>query len=156
METRLARSAFAWTLLGLASGLYYRELTRQTGFTGATQLSVAHTHALALGATILLVVLALTRVFRLDADRRFRFFPVFWDAGLALTFGMLVTKGTAQVLGLGWADSKALAGVSGLGHMVLAGTLILLLLVVLRAVKVAAPSAPAAAPEATASAHVAA
>lgn len=135
METRLARSAFAWTLIGLASGLLYRELTRQLGFTGFTQLALAHTHALALGTTVLLLVLLLTRVFNLAADRRFRFFPIFWDAGLALTFGMLVTKGIAQVLDLGWANSKALAGVSGLGHMVLAGTFILLFLVITRAVK---------------------
>ncbi len=143
MESRIARSAAIWTVLGLASGLYYREFTRQLDFTGSTQLSIAHTHALALGTTIMLVVLALVRTFGLASDRRFRFFPMFWDAGLALTFGSLVVKGTAQVLALDWATSKALAGVSGLGHMVLAGSFVLLMLVVLRAAK-RAPEASAA------------
>ncbi|MFC5370173.1 DUF2871 family protein [Arcanobacterium bovis] len=135
MESRLARSAFVWTILGLASGLIYRELTRQTGYTGFTQLALAHTHTLTLGTVVLLVVLVLTRVFNLESDRRFRFFPNFWDAGLALTFVMLTIKGTAQVLELSWASSKALAGIAGLGHMVLTGTFILLFLVLLRAVK---------------------
>ena len=43
--------------------MFYREFTRQRDFAGFTQLAVAHTHALALGTTILLVVLALTKVF---------------------------------------------------------------------------------------------
>ena len=36
MLTSIFRSAAVWTAVGLASGLGYRELTRQTGFTGFT------------------------------------------------------------------------------------------------------------------------
>lgn len=140
METRIARSAFAWTVLGLASGLFYREFTRQNNFTGFTQLALAHTHALALGTTILLVVLMLTRVFGLGSDRRMKFFINFWDAGLALTFGMLMVKGVAQIKDFSWANSPALAGVSGLGHMTLTGSFVLLMLIVMRAVKQPKPA----------------
>lgn len=133
MHNKLLWSAGAWTALGLASGLYYREFTRQLDFAGVTQLSVAHTHALALGTTILLIVLALTQVFSLDDDRRLRLFLLFWNIGLALTAGMLVVKGTLQVLAHPIAESPMLAGISGLGHMILSGTLVLLFLILRRA-----------------------
>lgn len=135
MITRLYYSAAVWTALGLASGLFYREFSRQLAFTGTTQLSVAHTHALALGTTILLVVLALTKVFSLDDDRRLRMFLLFWNAGLALTFTMMLVKGSLQVLGVAFASSPMIAGISGLGHMVLAGTFVLFFLILRRAVQ---------------------
>ncbi len=135
MISKLFSSAAVWTFLGLASGLYYRELTRQNDFTGATQLAVAHTHALALGTTILLVVLALTKVFSLDGDRRLRLFLLFWNAGLALTFVMMLVKGTLQVLGVAFATSPMIAGISGLGHMILTGSFVLFFLILRRAVK---------------------
>lgn len=133
MFSKLFTSAAVWTGLGLASGLFYREFTRQTGFTGATQLSVAHTHALALGTTILLVVLALTKVFSLDDDRRMRLFLTFWNTGLALTFGMMLVKGSLQVLGVAFSTSPMIAGISGLGHMTLTGTFVLFFLILRRA-----------------------
>ena len=142
IESKIFTSAAVWTVLGLASGLFYRELTRLLGFTGFTQLAVAHTHALTLGMIVLLLVLVLTRVFRLDADRRLGYFLGFWNGGLAITFGMLVTKGTLQVLGSEVANSKALAGVAGLGHIILTGTLVLLFLVLRRALT-ATSGAPA-------------
>lgn len=118
MLTLLYRCAAAWTVLGLLSGLYYRELTKAHDYTGGTQLSVAHTHALALGTMMLLVLLALVAALRID-DARFRWGVVMWQVGLAVTFGMLVVKGTLQVLGNDVAQSPALAGIAGLGHIVL-------------------------------------
>ena len=147
MDTMLDRifySAATWTGLGLAAGLYYREFTRQLDFTGQTQLSVAHTHALALGMLMLLAVLALAKVFPFEAQA-IRLFTWLWNSALALTFGMLVFKGTLQVLGSPLAESKAIAGVSGLGHMLLTGTLVYLFLSLRKAMK-AADAAGAVAP----------
>jgi len=135
MIKRLFTSAAVWTTLGLASGLFYREFTRQRDFSGFTQLSVAHTHALALGTTILLVVLAVTKVFRLDADRRLRWFLLFWNVGLGLTFTMMLMKGSLQVLGAAFADSPMIAGISGLGHMTLTGSFVLFFLILRPALK---------------------
>lgn len=135
LESAVLTSAAVWTGLGLASGLGYRELTRQTGFTGFTQLALAHTHALALGTTMLLVLLGLTRVFALASDRRLGYVLGSWNAGLGLTFGMLVVKGVLQVLGDPLASSKALAGVSGLGHMILTGSFVVLFLVLRQALR---------------------
>ena len=115
--------------------MFYREFTRQRDFVGFTQLAVAHTHALALGTTVLLVVLALTKVFALQADRRLRLFLLFWNIGLGLTFVMMLVKGSLQVLGAAVADSPMIACISGLGHMILTGTFVLFFLILGRAVK---------------------
>nr|NLI50236.1 DUF2871 domain-containing protein [Propionibacterium sp.] len=144
MINKLFVSAATWTGLGLAAGLYYREFTRQLEFTGVTQLSVAHTHALALGTTLLLVMLALTRVFSLDADRRLGLFLGLWNGGLALTFTMMLVKGSLQVLGSPLATSKMLAGISGLGHMILTGAFVLFFLILRRALKSDAAAAASA------------
>lgn len=135
MVNKLFTSAAVWTGLGLASGLFYREFTRQRDFAGFTQLAVAHTHALALGTTILLVVLALTKVFALHADRRLHLFLLFWNIGLGLTFVMMLVKGSLQVTGAAFADSPMIAGISGLGHMILTGAFVLFFLILRRAVK---------------------
>ncbi|MDV3223320.1 DUF2871 family protein [Intrasporangium sp.] len=134
MPVLLVRLATLWTALGLAGGLYYRELTKHHGLGGTrelagTQLAVVHTHVLTLGTLVLLVLLVLVAQFpALQDDRRFRWGVWTWQVGLGLTtLGMLV-KGTMQVADVGGFDSPALAGVSGLGHMVLTGAFALLFL----------------------------
>ncbi|MCE1177899.1 MAG: DUF2871 domain-containing protein [Micrococcales bacterium] len=125
MLSRIYWSAATWTGIGMVSGLYYRELTRARAFDGRTQLAVVHTHTLVLGTVMLLAVLALA-VSRLLAERDLGRFLLVWNIGLALTAGGLLVKGTLQVLGSAIADSPAIAGVSGLGHMTLSGALVLL------------------------------
>ncbi len=135
MLASLYRSAAVWTALGLASGLGYRELTRQLAYAAKTQLAVAHTHALTLGTIVLLLVLVLVKVFALDEDRRLTWFLRFYNGGLAITFGMLVMKGTLQVLDSPLATSKAIAGISGLGHITLTGCFVLLFLILGKAIR---------------------
>ena len=127
-ETVLVRAAAVWAAVGLAGGLGYRELTRSKGFDGWTQLSVVHTHALVLGTVVLLGVLALQRLFRLSEDRRMRWFVWVWNTGLALTVAGLTVKGTLQVVGSSAASSPAIAGVSGMGHILLTVAFVLLFL----------------------------
>lgn len=140
MLTTLYRSAVAWTGVGLIGGLAYRELTRSHEFADRTQLAFVHTHALALGTTFLLLLLALTAALGLDADRRFRIGVLVWNIGLGITTASLAVKGTLQVLEPGMADSKAIAGVSGLGHITLTVAFVLVLLVIGARVKARAVS----------------
>lgn len=56
---RLYLAAIAYATPGLAGGLFYREITHARDFTGNTQLAVVHTHLLALGLLVMLIVLAL-------------------------------------------------------------------------------------------------
>ena len=58
---RLLNAAFIYMLVGVASGLFYREFTKMNDFAEGqfTQLGLAHTHLLTLGFIVLLIVLAL-------------------------------------------------------------------------------------------------
>lgn len=92
---------------------------------------MVHTHALVLGTLMMLVLLVLNQLFGLAADRRFRWGVWTWTVGAAITIGMQTVKGSLQVLDSGAATSKALAGISGLGHMTLTAAFVLLFLALL-------------------------
>ncbi|WP_027945634.1 DUF2871 domain-containing protein [Amycolatopsis taiwanensis] len=113
-----------YMILGVAGGLYYREITKMNDFTGDTQLSVVHTHLLTLGMLFFLVVLALEKLFDLTSHRLFGWFFWVYNVGLAITVGMLILHGTLTVLGR--ESSEAIAGIAGLGHILLTAGLILL------------------------------
>lgn len=132
---KLFYAAFAYMVLGVASGLFYREFTKANDFAeGAfTQLGLAHTHLLILGFIVLLIVLALEKVFTLSASRRlFAWFFWLYNAGVVLTSAMLIWHGSLTVLGQ---DSTAMiAGIAGLGHMLVTAGMVLLFLTLRRAV----------------------
>ncbi len=119
MSRRLYWAAAAWSAYGLFIGIFYRSLTHSRDFTGSTQLSVAHTHAFALGTLFLLIILGLNEVIALESHRRFRIMFWTWNLGLIVTSATLVTKGTLQVIQSAAADSPAIAGISGIGHIAL-------------------------------------
>ena len=133
--------------LGLAGGLFYRELTRTHPGSPDSQLGLVHTHLLVLGMLIGLLVLVLERLFRLSASRFSRAFEITWHLGVVLTGGMMAVRGTLTTLGADFND-KMFAGISGTGHMLLTAAFILLFAalgsVVLRRADEAAPG-PAAA-----------
>jgi hypothetical protein len=110
-------AAHVYMILGLVSGLYYRELTKAKDFTGDSQLGVVHTHILALGMLFFLIVLVLEKQFTLTAGKLFGAFFWVYNAGLALTVGMMLVRGTMTVLG--HQAGAALDGISGLGHIVI-------------------------------------
>ncbi|MEV4050185.1 DUF2871 domain-containing protein [Amycolatopsis sp. NPDC049688] len=120
----ILNTAHVYLVLGLVSGLGYRELTKITGFTGETQLAVVHTHILALGMLFFLIVLALDKLFDLTGHGLFRWFFGIYNAGLAVTVGAMTLKGTLTVLGK--PAGEALALVAGLGHILLTVGLVLL------------------------------
>ncbi|MDA3629188.1 DUF2871 domain-containing protein [Saccharopolyspora oryzae] len=114
---KLYWAALSYTVLGLIAGLYYRELTKAQGFTGDTQLSVVHTHLLALGMLFFLVVLALDKAFGLSGNRLFTLFFWFYNSGLVVTAAMMVVHGTMTVFGA--ESSAAISGIAGLGHILI-------------------------------------
>lgn len=134
----LVNVAFGYAILGLLSGVYYRELTKAHDFDGRTQLATVHTHLLVLGVLFVLIVLALEKLFTLSASPLYRWFTGTFHAGLILTASMLTVHGTLQVLGKG--DSPAISGIAGIGHILVTVALVLFFLT-LRAV-VTAPAQP--------------
>jgi len=128
---RLYFAALAYMILGLASGLFYREFTKDHDFTGSSQLSVMHTHLLALGMLVFLVLLAL------ESQLEFMRFPqavgFYWTyhAGLLLTVTMMAVHGVRTVLDK--PESTELDGISGLGHVLLTVALALLFIALFKA-----------------------
>ena len=117
---KLFTCAAVYAGVGLFAGLFYREFTKMNEFTGKTMLSVVHTHALALGMLVFLVVLALDKVFRMSAKdapsaKLFTLFFWFYNVGLVITLAMLITHGIMQVKGI--EASAAISGIAGLGHI---------------------------------------
>jgi cbb3-type cytochrome oxidase subunit 1 len=124
---KLFLATTAYLILGLASGLFYREFTKINGFTAAddfTQLSVVHTHLLTLGVIVLLIVLLLEKAFELSRSRAFGWFFWIYNLGLVVTAIGMTVNGMLTVLGI--ETSKALAGISGSGHILLTAGLVLL------------------------------
>lgn len=141
--SRLLTASFLFMIAGVASGLFYREFTKRSGFPEGqfTQLGLAHTHLLTLGFIVLLIVLVLERVLTLSRSRLFGWFFWVYSAGVVVTSAMLIWHGMLTVLGE--ESSAMIAGTAGLGHMLLTAGMVLLFLALRKAIK-RAPHEPAA------------
>ncbi|MEE1650167.1 DUF2871 domain-containing protein [Brachybacterium sp. J144] len=118
---RLLNTALVHLVLGLASGLFYREYTKATDSLGVdTQISTLHTHLLVLGMIVFLVVLALDALLSLSGRRSFSVFFWTYNVGLLLTVAMQAVRGILTLDGQDPATtSAAIPGIAGLGHMIL-------------------------------------
>ncbi len=124
---KLFYAAFTYMVIGVLSGLFYREFTKGKDFSGATQLSVVHTHLLTLGFIVLLIVLILEKLFSLSKSRLFGWFFWTYNAGLVLTAAIMVVHGMLQVNG-STDVSAAIPGIAGLGHIFLSAGMVFLFL----------------------------
>ena len=132
---RLLNAAFIYMLVGVASGLFYREFTKMNGFAEGqfTQLGLAHTHLLTLGFIVLLIVLALEKVFGISRSATlFNWFFWLYNAGVILTSAMLIWHGSLTVLGQ--ESNKMISGIAGLGHMLITAGMIVFFVALRRAV----------------------
>ncbi|WP_328401746.1 DUF2871 domain-containing protein [Nocardia sp. NBC_00403] len=120
----LLNTAHIYMIIGLISGFYYREITKLEHFTGKSQLSVMHTHLLALGMLFFLIVLALEKQFTLSARKSlYGWFFRLYNVGLVITVAAMTLHGTLTVLGK--SSGEAIALVSGVGHILLTAGLVL-------------------------------
>lgn len=114
-------SATTYLVLGLAAGVFYREFSKANNFPSGeyTQLSVLHTHLLSLGFLVMLVALLVDKAFDISSDSRFK--PFFWiyNAGLVVTSSIMTIRGSLTVVGVS-EELPALAGIAGIGHILLA------------------------------------
>lgn len=142
---KLLNAAFIYMLVGVASGLFYREFTKMNDFPEGefTQLGLAHTHLLTLGFIVLLIVLALEKVFTISrSPRLFAWFFWLYNAGVILTSAMLIWHGSLTVLGQ--ESSAMIAGIAGLGHILITAGMIVFFVALRRAVTGRTPTrAPA-------------
>ncbi|AGW42206.1 hypothetical protein O159_22360 [Leifsonia xyli subsp. cynodontis DSM 46306] len=133
-------AATVFLVLGLGSGLFFREFTKAGDVQGATQLSLVHVHLLVLGFVVFLLVLILDRLFGLAHGPLFAWFFWTYNAGLLLTAGAMTAHGTLTVLGE--KSGAAVAGIAGMGHILLTVALVLFLVALGRRVFAAAVDDP--------------
>lgn len=118
---KMINTSFAYMIAGLGLGVFYREFTKFQGFTGATTLSVLHTHALVLGMIMFLIVALFFTKFNLDEDPKFKKFYLFYNLGLITTLTMLFGRGLTQVLSIEMSKglNASISGMSGLAHIIM-------------------------------------
>ena len=126
---RYINSALLYAILAMVGGVFYREFTKFNGFTGKTTLSVVHTHYFLLGMMFFLLLLVLEKNLSFTGTKTGRVLTAY-HIGLNLTAVMLVVRGVTQVMGanLSKGTDAAIAGMAGMGHILLGVSLVLLLL----------------------------
>lgn len=126
---RYANASLLYALIAMAGGVFYREFTKFSGFTGKTALSVVHTHYFLLGMVFFLLLLLLEKSFAFLGEKTGRVLALY-HTGLNLTGAALLARGIAQVLALplSRAADASLSGVAGIGHLLLGVSMVLLLL----------------------------
>ncbi|MCE1159368.1 MAG: DUF2871 domain-containing protein [Spirochaetia bacterium] len=133
---KMLNLAFGYAIAALAAGVFYREFTKFANFSGRTTLAFMHPHLLVLGSIVFL--LAALFAIRTDLDRQKLFRPFLWlyNLGLIWTVSMLGLRGVSQTLAipLSKGAEAAIAGIAGIGHLLL-GSGILLLFLCLRKLK---------------------
>lgn len=113
--------SIAYLIAGLAGGVFYREFTKLTGFSGTTTLSVVHVHLLVLGMLLCLLLGIFCNITTVQEQPWFTRGSKLYHGGLIFTVSMLIARGVLQVLGapLSSGMDAAISGLAGLGHIVL-------------------------------------
>lgn len=124
---KVVNLAFFYCILGLVSGVFYREYTKAIGYEGDTTLSVVHTHTLILGMFFFLIVLLVIKQFDVTGYKSFKWFIRMYSVGLPMTLVMLFVRGMMQAneVALSSGADSAISGMAGLGHMTMATGMIL-------------------------------
>lgn len=127
---RYADLALLYALIAMAGGVFYREFTKFQQFTGATRLSVIHAHYFLLGMVFFLLLTLAERSLRFSAEKGTGRALVLYQVGLNITGASFLVRGVTQVLGtpLSRGLDASISGVAGIGHILLAVGMVLLLL----------------------------
>ncbi|WJZ03911.1 DUF2871 domain-containing protein [Corynebacterium freiburgense] len=132
---KLFSAAATYAVLGLVSGVFYREFGRFNEYFGPTRLSTLHTHLLVLGMFFFLIAIALNATLKLSENSRFNAFFWTYNIGVLWTAGMMTFKGINQVWDPNFVMSPALAGISGLGHIILTVGIVLYFMILNKQIK---------------------
>ncbi len=128
-------ASLVYAILALIGGVYFREFTKFMGFTGKTMLKVVHPHYFMLGMMFFLMLLVLEKCFAFTTEKTKKA-VIAYNTGLNLTVLMMLIRGTLQVLEtpLNNAVNASISGIAGIGHIVLAVSLVMILLDLKKAV----------------------
>ncbi len=129
MTKRYANMAIVYAVIAMVFGVFYREFTKFSDFTGQTRLSVMHTHYFLLGMIFFLVLMLAEKVFAFS-DRNAGRFLIVYHVGLNVTGLGFLMRGLTQVWGteLSRGLDASISGIAGIGHILTGVSIILLLL----------------------------
>lgn len=119
----VSKLSLTFLIMGLVGGVFYREFTKVMGFAGKTQLSLIHVHTLLLGFIgLFLIYIALRLSGEALINEKVNKFSKVYVTGLTITLMTMIIKGMYQITSMGnnLINIKALEGISGIGHIVLA------------------------------------
>ena len=125
--------SFIYLILGLIAGVFYRELTRASNFTGETVLRGVHTHILVLGFVFFLVVLLLEKNFELSKLKSIKAWLITYQVAFVAVIATMVVRGVAEVKGF---DVAGLSHMAGVSHTLLGIALIWFMVLLGKAIKV--------------------
>lgn len=106
-------ASFTYLILGMLAGVFYRELTRISGYQQETVLRGVHTHILVLGFIFFLVVLLLDKAFGFRESKSEKAWFIGYNLSFICFIITMVIRGTAQVKGF---DVPGLSHMAGLTH----------------------------------------
>ncbi|WP_106767844.1 DUF2871 domain-containing protein [Paenibacillus faecalis] len=129
---KLYYTAFIYAVLGLIAGIFYREITKYSDFTGSTVLVALHTHIFMLGFFFFLIVLILGKLFQVHETKSFSAWYIVYNIGIIITIGAMTTRGMLQINGQ---DISFLPHIAGLGHAILGIGFIWLLILLGKRIK---------------------
>lgn len=113
--------SFVTLIMGLISGVFYRELTRFYNYENHTHLVKLHSHILVLGFIFCLTLYFITKNYPLNKLCKLKK-PLFtYLIGLLLTIVSMTIIGIFEIVGNNTKDINisSLSGISGLGHIIL-------------------------------------
>lgn len=129
MTKRCANLALVYAVVAMGFGVFYREFTKFSDFTGQTNLSFLHTHYFLLGMFFFLVLMLSEKAFSFSDQTTGKLLAVY-QIGLNLTGLGFLLRGLTQVQGteLSRGLDASISGIAGIGHILMGVCLVLLLL----------------------------
>lgn len=128
---KILNTAFFYLILGLVSGVFYREFTKIYGYTNYTRLSVLHTHLLTLGMIIFMIIFLIASIYnKLIETKKFTIFYFTYNISFLVMIITILIRGILEVLNINLNKSfnAAISGIAGLSHIGISVALIILFL----------------------------
>lgn len=122
MKPKTILKASMWYFIfAMIFGVFYREVTKFTNFTGKTTLSVVHAHGVVLGTILFLILFVLSVSKNFGQGSLFSKFFKTYNIALPFMLIMLIVRGATQVFNvvITSAQSAIISGLSGLSHIIM-------------------------------------
>lgn len=114
-------TSIMYLIIGLFSGVFYREITKMADYTGETVLKGLHTHILILGFIFFIIVLLLDKNFGFSKLKGSKAWFITYNVTFIYFIATMVTRGIAQVKGI---EINGLSHIAGLAHVLLGVVLV--------------------------------